>query len=146
MGTDETREPRSTGGRVRQPRADGGDRGPESLPFADKAGVVRLLTATRLPARHGKVIHACIGGRLDTSPLLFESARECLRERGLSIEDAVTQPDEDGRIALVIHNHSLLSVSLEEGERLGEAQKMSALDIPDEVTEAEVAVVEAKEG
>ena len=91
--------------------------GLESLPFADEAGVVHLLTATRLPARHGKVIHACIGGRLDTSPLLFESARECLRERGLSIEDAVTQPDEDGRIALVIHNHSLLSASLEEGER-----------------------------
>ena len=50
--------------RSQDPQVEGSDscvpmgetEGLESLPFADEAGVVRLLTATRLPVRHGRVI------------------------------------------------------------------------------------------
>ena len=87
------------------------------LPFSEAE--VRLVTAVSLPARHEKLVRADVDGFSGDVTGLFESAANCLKEKGVTIEDAAAQPDTQSQITLIVRNNSLQSVVLEEGQLLG---------------------------
>ena len=50
---------------------------------------------------------------------LFEAQKGDLNEKGVVIEDAVVEPDDNRCVTLAVHNNSLYTVRLEEGHILG---------------------------
>ena len=50
---------------------------------------------------------------------LFEAQKGDLNEKGIVIEDAVVEPDDDRCVTLAVHNNSLHTVRLEESHILG---------------------------
>ena len=84
--------------------------------------VVRLITAVWLPARHGKLVRTNASNFPEDSVALFEPTGDQLKKRGLTIEEAAMQPDNQQHITLIVRNNSLESVSLQEGEVLGYLQ------------------------
>ena len=81
--------------------------------------VVRPITAVRLPARHGKLVRAHASNFPEDSVALFERTGDQLQKRGLTIEKATTQPDNQQHFTLIVQNNSLEPVSLQEIEVLG---------------------------
>ena len=75
--------------------------------------VVRLIQAARLPSRHVKLVRARVLDPQARSVRVFEPEKEAWKEKGLVIEDAVVEPDEDRYVTLAIHNCSLHTVRLE---------------------------------
>ncbi len=61
---------------------------------------------------------------------MFESEEEALKEKGLVIEDAVVEPDENKYVTLAIHNCSLHTARLEGDLILGCLQKATVLPTP----------------
>ena len=93
---------------------------PESANEEERpTAVVRLITAARLPARHVKYVRAHVDNGEVKGVALFESEENLLRNKGLLIETAVTQPDTNNCVTLAIQNHSLETVCLERGYILG---------------------------
>ena len=93
---------------------------PESANEQERpTAVVRLITAARLPARHVKYVRAHIDNGEVKGVALFESEENLLRNKGLLIETAATQPDTNNCVTLAIQNHSLETVCLERGYILG---------------------------
>ena len=75
------------------------DRGEDPL---QQQGVVRLLQAVRLPARHKKLVRAEVEGLKDNSVALFEPVPEFLGQTGLSMPEAFVEPDESRFVTLVL--------------------------------------------
>lgn len=93
---------------------------PESANEEERpTAVVRLITAARLPARHVKYVRAHVDNGEVKGVALFESEENLLRNKGLLIETAATQPDTNNCVTLAIQNHSLETVCLERGYILG---------------------------
>ena len=72
--------------------------------------VVRLITAVWLPAR---LVRAHASNFPEDSVALFEPTGDQLQKRGLMIEEATTQPDNQEHITLIVRNNNLESVSLQ---------------------------------
>ena len=81
--------------------------------------VVHLIQAARLPSRHVKLVRARVLDPQARSVRVFDPEKEALREKGLVIEDAVLEPDENRYVTLAIHNCSLNTVRLERDQILG---------------------------
>ena len=98
--------------------------------------MVRLINATRLPARHVKLVRARIDCPWEKSFSLFESAKESLEQEGLQMEDGVAEPDERGVVTLTVQNHSPEPVCLKKGQVLGKLQQAVLLSAPTPTEEA----------
>ena len=92
--------------------------------------MVCLIKATRLPARHVKLVRARIDCPWEKSFSLFESAKESLEQEGLQMEDGVAEPDESGIVTLAVQNHSPEPVCLKKGQVLGKLQQAALLSAP----------------
>lgn len=97
----------------------------ESLP--QPAPVVHLIQATRLPARHVKLVRARVDAERSATPTLFEPAESMLGERGLVMDSSLTEPDQEQRVILAIHNPSREPVHLQKGQVLGQLQEATVL-------------------
>ena len=64
-------------------------------------------------------MHAHVSNLPEDLVALFEPTGDQLKKRGLTIEEAATQPDNQQHITLIVRNNSLESVSLQEGKVLG---------------------------
>ena len=92
---------------------------------------VRLIQATRLPARHSKLIRADVEGpEMTSSMLLFQPELDTLSGRGLSMADAVVECAR--RVTLLVTNHGCESVHLEEGEVIGKMEPATLVETPPE--------------
>ena len=78
--------------------------------------VVYLLSATRIPARHQKLVHAKIHGRLEAQILLFTPI---CSQSDLSIVDAAIEGGDDICTMLLVTNSGTSSVFLPAGAELG---------------------------
>ena len=64
---------------------------------------VRLISVTRVPSRSSAVLTARVDN-VDNLPILFEPNAELMEESGLQLDDALIQPDAEGRVYLLAHN------------------------------------------
>ena len=96
----------------------------------EESPVVRLIQAARLPSRHVKLVCARVLDSQARGARVFESEKEALKEKGLVIEDAVVEPDENRYVTLAIHNCSLHTVRLEGDHILGRLQAATVLPTP----------------
>ena len=87
--------------------------------------VVKLMQATRLPARHSKMVRIKIEGACGDGTCLFEPELQSLGERGLTMADAVVGVGDGGGLTMVVTNQGTTPVQLEVGEVLGELQPAS---------------------
>ena len=97
-------------------------------------GTVKLITATRLPARQARLVRARVEGADDVSVTLLQPASQ-LRERGLVIEEATLAPDAEHIVSIPIQNFSCEPLFLKPGEVLGQVQPVT---LDDNLTPQEV--------
>ena len=80
----------------------------ETLPVA-----VKLLQAVQVPAQHRKIVTASI---IDyDSAALFITKHDLCHKEGIVVEDAVIDPESDGRVTLIVQNNSLLRTCISGG-------------------------------
>ena len=96
----------------------------------EESPVVRLIQAARLPSSHVKLVCARVLDSQARGATVFESEKEALKEKGLVIEDAVVEPDENRYVTLAIHNCSFHTVRLEGDHILGCLQEATVLPTP----------------
>lgn len=84
---------------------------------------MHLISATRLPPWHVKLIKAQAGSPVEESRSLFVQAVDALHECGLTITEGLTQPDAQGCIRLAIENHTSEPVHLEKGQVVGKLEQ-----------------------
>ena len=83
----------------------------ETLPVA-----VKLLQAVQVPAQHGKIVTASIIDCPDyDSAALFITKHDLCHKEGIVVEDAVIDPESDGRVTLIVQNNSLLCTCISGG-------------------------------
>lgn len=99
---------------------------------ASQTAAVRLLRPVRILARHERLVRAEASGQLEHSLALFEPAISQLKERGITMENAVIEPDAQNQITLIITNNSLKPVLLEQHEVLGNMELVVLSSIPSE--------------
>ena len=88
--------------------------------------MVRLIQATRVPARHQKLLKARVTGLEDSSLALFEP-EDLLGVKGLSMAEAATEPDADNCVTLIMQNDALEPTRLKKGQILGRIVPASLL-------------------
>ena len=101
---------------------------------------VCLLQATRLPAQHKKLLRARVQGLKERTLMFFQPGSERLQEKELTMDEAVTVPDCDDCITLIIENHGLQPIRLKKGEMLGTLEPVSLGSVPELLTEPEEGV------
>ena len=101
--------------------------------YSDPSGEVCLIQATRLPARHMKMVRAKVCGYTEKSLALFEPEIESLQEKGLSMTEATTQPDVDNCVTLIIQNDSHEPTYLRKDQVLGRVYPASLQMTTEEV-------------
>ena len=90
---------------------------------------VKLIQATRLPARHSKLVHVDVTVSDPISGIhLFEPEQQVLRERGLAMADAVVGVGDGKGMKLLITNHGNTSAQLESGEIIGSLQSVTLVE------------------
>ena len=77
--------------------------------------VVKLLTATKVPARHRKLVRAKVDGWLSDNLALFMPTAT---NSELRIADAAVQADGEGCLKLIVENSGCCNMELEEGMKL----------------------------
>ena len=103
-----------------QEQSTGPDAGGKQAESIDTVGgVVRLIQATRVPARHKKLLRARVTGLEDASLALFEPDNHLLGMKGLSMAEAATEPDTDNCVTLIMQNDALEPTHLKKGQVLG---------------------------
>ena len=113
--------------------------GPGHKDAGAPAAVVKLLQATRLPARHSRLIRVGIAndkGAVEEMTL-FEPETQTVNEKGLAMADAVVGVGSGGEVTLVIVNHGISPVRLPEGEVLGRLHPAVVVDDPVNTPEEE---------
>lgn len=90
---------------------------------------VKLLQATRVPARHARLVRARVDGPSSPVPALVSLSKSVLRDGDLLIEEGVVEANKDGLITLVVHNRSPNAVLLEEGYKLGDLQATGLVSV-----------------
>ena len=91
--------------------------------------VVQLLTSTKVPAGHQKLVRAKIDGWLSGGLTLFTPT---VMDSELKIADAVVQADGEGCLKLIVENSGYCHMQLEEGMRLGTLENAEQVDVWEE--------------
>ena len=84
-----------------------------------EVGVVRLIGATTVPARHQKLLRAQMAGCEEALIALFEPDNSQLARMGLTMAEAIMEPDKDHCVTLIVENQSVEPTQLVEGQVLG---------------------------
>ena len=92
-----------------------------------ESATVCLLKATRVPARHSKLVRAQIDTSLGTDLAVFEPAGDL--EEGLCMLDAAVQPKSDQSLTLIIQNAGCQPVWLKKGQVLGKVEPASLVEV-----------------
>ena len=95
------------------------------------SGVIRLLTAVRIPAGHKKMVHGRVSHRQD-EVLLFTPQ---LDEEFLRMEESVVEVGGGHCVTLVMENRSHSPIRLKKGTKLGETFAVDILNWNDMVGE-----------
>ena len=127
--------------RIANPEPTGNDVGedvdppiPDNLPNCKRTSSnlveVRLVTAVKVPARHEGLVRAVASSpvAVDTG-VLFTPLSEQLEEKGVTMEAAVTQLNDQNQVTLVIRNPNLHPVTLEMEELLGNLEPMEVVPL-----------------
>ena len=104
-------------------------------------GTVCLVQAVRLPARHAKLVRAKVTGKEGYSLTCFEPDLEELGTKGLVMSEAAVELDEGNCVVMVLENHTLEPVEVEEGLVLGRVQEAKIPGEPEEESSGVVAAV-----
>ena len=83
---------------------------------------VSLISATRIPARHEKLVRGRVPKDADLARALFEPAEGFDRQDATELQPALVQPDQDGTITLVARNNGYAPIELPSGCELGSLQ------------------------
>ena len=118
-----------------------------------EVATVKLLHATRLPARHSKLVRVKTTERGDKNiTSMFEPELKTLREKGLTMTDAVVKVGEKGEVTLVITNQGLEAIELSEGEVLGKLepvtlvkQSSKLLTRKEDTSDSKIAAIDARD-
>ena len=94
-------------------------------------GTVKLITATRLPARHARLVKAHVDGIHHTSLVFLEPAEQL----GLVVEEAALEPDQELCVRIPVQNCSNEPMCLEPGEILGQLQPVTLVEDAGHVAE-----------
>ena len=95
-------------------------------PVSEPTGnAVHLIQATRVPARHSKMIRARVEGLGSEQVSLFEPDTSALTEQGLRMAEATVAPDLDNQVILLIDNESFNPVKLKKGLQLGKVHPVT---------------------
>lgn len=88
-----------------------------------RPATVRLITATKLPARHAKLVKARVDGvdQPGTSP------KDLWEKKGLCVEEAVLEPDGELCVSVPIKNPTCEPICLTPGEILGKVQPVTVV-------------------
>ena len=90
-------------------------------------GIVKLITATRVPARHARLVKARVHGIRHASLACMEPAEQ-LKSKGLIVEEAALEPDREFCVRIPIQNYSNEPIRLEPGELLGQLQPVTLVE------------------
>ena len=104
-------------------------------------GTVCLVQAVRLPARHAKLVRAKVTGKEGYSLTCFKPDLEELGTKGLVMSEAAVELDEGNCVVMVLENHTLDPVEVEEGLVLGRVQEAKIPGEPEEESSGVVAAV-----
>ena len=99
----------------------------------NKVIMVKLLTATRLPGRHARVVKAHVKESLEAQDLAFEQYKFHSEDK-LVMTEALIKQNKKGCVKLWAENHENYPVFLEEGTPLGQVQPVQVIsneDIPE---------------
>jgi hypothetical protein len=88
-------------------------------------GTVKLITTTKVPARHVRVVKAKLDGVSRGSVALLDGEIK-LKERGLRIAESLLEPDGEHCVRIPIENVSCESVCLESGVLLGQIEPVTS--------------------
>ena len=97
-------------------------------------GTVKLITATRVPARHVRIVKAKLDGVAQGSVALL-TAGDGFEERGLRITESLLEPDGEHCVHLPIQNVSCTSICLDSGAMLGQVQPVTIVTDAEEIVE-----------
>ena len=79
-----------------------------------KIKTVKLLTATRLPGSHARIVKACVKESLEAQDLAFEPYKFHSVDK-LALTKALVKQNKEGCVKLWVENHENYPVFLEEG-------------------------------
>ena len=91
--------------------------------------MVKLLTATKVPAGHRKLVRAKVDGWLINSLALFTPT---VMNSELKIADTAVQADAESCLKLIVENSGCCHMELEEGMKLGTLEKAEQVDAQEE--------------
>ena len=91
-------------------------------------GTVKLITATRLPARHAWLVKAHIDGIRHAFLIVCLKPAEQLKSKGLVVEEAALEPDQELCVLIPVQNCSNEPMCLEPGEILGQLQPVTLVE------------------
>ena len=112
------------GSRKHDPLQSGDTEGSSKSPESDTV-VVKLLTATKVPAGHRKLVRAKVDGWFPDSLALFTPVT---KNSELKIADSAVQADDKGCLKLIVENSGCCHMELEEGMRLGTLEEAEQVD------------------
>ena len=89
--------------------------------LSEVVGTVHLIQATKLPARHRKMIRTQVAGASseDYELILFEPNLSELEEKCLLAPEILTSITTDNNTVLVLENHGCEPIYLEAGQNVG---------------------------
>ena len=95
-------------------------------------GLVRLLSATKIPSGFKKMVRAKIEGDVWEDLSLFTP---CSLESGLAMPDSVFERKDGPCVVLIVENHSTEAVRLEKGQLLGGVVPVAEVSVEEAVDE-----------
>ena len=95
-------------------------------------GVVRLLQAVRLPARHRKLLQAKVEGYWDRGVAVFDPEPDFTEKDGLNLAEAVVEQDKSQIVTLIMENASCEPARLKKGRVLGQLSPITMAIATDE--------------
>ena len=95
-------------------------------------GVVCLLQAVRLPARHQKVLQAKVEGYWDRGLTVFNPEPDFMEKEELNLAEAVVEQDKSQIVTLVMENASYEPARLKKGRVFGQLSPITMTIATDE--------------
>ena len=101
----------------------------EAIPKTDGNGVVRLITACKVPRGHGCRVQVQLGKKLDRcDSVIFYTDQERLYRAGVTMEESLLTVEDGQCMQLTVYNRGPSSVTLGEGEVVGKVEACSPVE------------------